>query len=142
MLKLTSIAVGLLSVPKFETNTLARLLGVCSIILSLGFLFSTTSSPGYNKLYEIATPTMWSIYYLVYGTFNLLYSVTKLPLAVKLLTTIMGIWAWSLLLLSIFIYTSALLPGQLLFVLPLVLELWSLVAYLLYVGKGANICQQ
>lgn len=114
-----------------ETRMSSIVLGWWGVLLSIGFLIGDTSGNGYAYITEYAGTYAWSFGFLSYGLAKLVQSIYRLPIWLRLSISLQGMWCWSFILLSVFIYNNEnTLPGQVLFLFPLILEIWDAVAYM------------
>lgn len=110
-----------------EYNSNSILLGTLALLMSIGFLVSNSPSASYNAATALMTAWQWSVLFISYGTVKVIQSVTRIPFAVKFATGVLGTWIWSYLFLSsVLLDTSYLAPSEVLYVLPIISELWEL----------------
>lgn len=103
------------------------LLGIVSLLLSLGFFFGTGTSLNYELLYHFISQTTWGIVFLVYSFIKTLGAFYKIPNILRLLNGIVGIWAWSYVFLSFTVFDpTALAPTELMLAAPILVEFWNL----------------
>lgn len=102
------------------------LLGLGAILLSFGFLFGNPS-PNHTKLLEVFNQYHWAVIFFVYGAVKFIATCKQLPVWARLSNGLIGLWAWTYLLLSFTIYDpTPFAPTEVLLFLPVILEGWIL----------------
>lgn len=108
-----------------EQSSIVALLGMTGFFLGLGFLLTTGNNPNYKLIEQFMPYIMWGALFTSYGITKVSQSIYRVPFRVKLLSSLIGMWAWAYVFLSFTIFdTSPVAPTEILLCIPLVCELW------------------
>lgn len=106
------------------------LLGVSGMLTGVGMLIADIANRELNQLLQVAPSTLWGCMFLVYGTIKLvsILPIRLLPERLLAYVSVQGIWLWTYIMLGSTMFDPRpLSPGELLIILPLICETWSLV---------------
>lgn len=110
-----------------EYNSNSILLGTLAILMSIGFFVSNSPSASFNAAVDLLSAWQWSVLFISYGTVKVIQSISRIPFIVKFATGVLGTWMWSYLFLSsVLLDASFLAPSEMLYLLPILSELWEL----------------
>lgn len=112
-----------------DYNIITIILGLCGVMLGLGFYYGDVSNNNYQLLTAFAPANVWAVGFILYGLIKLYQYTTKVADWVCLVNAVQGIWAWSYLLLSFVVLdTTRIAPTELMLFVPLIFEVWELAA--------------
>lgn len=141
-----SIKSRILSKICMDPNIYAYFLGICGTLLGIGFLIADTSTPGYVNTRYVGGYLIWGLGFLVYGITKITQTIVRIPKTVKLVNAILGLWGWSFIVLSVLVFNNGnpILPGQIVLIYPLALEIINVTLDILilrskYTRRGTDI---
>lgn len=128
--KISTLIHRLVQVMITETKTASIFLGCFSLLLGVGFIVGDSTNHGYYFLSSFNTPLIWAANFIIYGTIKISQSVLRIHTWLKVLNSLQGTWCWTFILLSIFIFNDdKILPGQVIYIYPVILEVWDFMSY-------------
>lgn len=108
-------------------EALQIILGLCGVLMGLGFLFGSASGTNYDSMLSLLPRMVWGYIALFYGLFKLYGVVIQHIYPLELLVAGTGAWMWSYLMLSFTVFDSTpTYPTEWLLTVPIVCELWAL----------------
>lgn len=123
------LAVVLLS----QGSGIKVILGIISILIGIGFLLGDTDRRNYAPIMAAGPALAWTVIFILHGIFKLLDAFCTLPFLVSTGVSIVGIWTWNYLFLSLTVFSMMpVTPIALLLVLPILCEVWSLTTTIYY----------
>ena len=110
-----------------STTEISIIQGILSLLVAFGFFFFDGRNANYDLLYSFASPIVWTAIFTGHGISKLVSVFTQLPRMVVLLTELIGVWCWTYILLSFtFFDPTPTAPTEILAILPIMLEFWTL----------------
>lgn len=110
----------ILSLKKTES---ILMLFITSFLMAIGFFLSQVSNVNYELLYAAAHPYFWGALFLVHSSIHAVNLWTRIDWRIKVINSIVGIWAWSYLLLSFVIFDKTpIAPTEILLSLPIFIQ--------------------
>ena len=122
---LHSVKIGILRSLFRYSSDITMLLGIEAAILAGGFFFSNNVSP---ELTYLMPSVSWGILFSIYGLLKLVESYRCLPSMLSISASILGIWAWSYILVLYTVLGYA--PVNVVVLVPLICEIWALTSRL------------
>lgn len=115
-----------------KQSDISILLAIAGFLISLGFIFGQPEiDDNYNLIYRFADKYVWAAIFAAYGISRALDCFFCTPLALKVITGVIGIWAWLYVCLSFTVADSAgVSPSEYLLVAPVIAEFWVMVKQL------------
>ena len=111
-----------------QAHTMTLLLGICGLMLGIGFLVGDAANPNYATIISFASPNTWALGFFVYSIIKLYQTINRVPHVLKIANAVQGIWAWSFIFLSFVIFDpTPIAPTEIMLLVPLVSEVWELV---------------
>lgn len=131
-----SFATRLARVLLSEASSIMLLLSLCGILLGLGFIFGDPSNANYKAINSAGHVLVWGIGFLVYGVVKGIQTLYRIPVALKLVTSALGLWAWNYVFLSFTVLDSSpMAPTEVLLAVPIVCEMWGLAVSMFTLGQ-------
>lgn len=115
-----------------KQSDISILLGIAGFLISLGFIFGQPETDNnYNLIYRFADKYVWAGIFAAYGISRSLDCFFCTPLELKVITGVIGIWAWLYVCLSFTIADAGgISPSEYLLVAPVIAEFWVMVKQL------------
>lgn len=125
---MTSLKSRIADVFLTDSFCLPMLLGVCGILLGLGFAIGDPAPSNYVSLLSFAGSKFWAVTFILYGCVKIISVFTSIKPIMLSSVSVFGIWAWNYLLLSFVVFDpTPAAPTEVLLAVPLLCDLWSLV---------------
>lgn len=117
-----------------KTETVIMLM-FAGFLASLGFFSADVVNPNYASMYEFASQYFWAGLFFVYSSVKLLSLFLDLNFWIKMANGVVGLWAWTYILLSFTIFdVTPIAPTEALLALPVLTQSW-LTLSTLYWGR-------
>lgn len=101
--------------------------GILGFLAAIGFAFFHGTSGDYALIYSFASQLTWAFIFAVHGTLKIVSVFAGIHRYIKLGNELLGLWAWTYILLSFTIFDSTpIAPTEILSVFPIMLEFWTL----------------
>lgn len=105
------------------------LLGVAALLLGLGFIFGTGNNQNHEHLYDFASPAVWAMLFITYGSFKFLGFWFDVNHTLRIINGVVGLWCWNYVALSFIVFDeTSLAPTELLLFVPVIVEAWVLLS--------------
>ena len=111
-----------------QSGALSLTLGVIGILYSIGFMIGDIKvNNNYTALAGFLLPLVWGSMYMAYGIIKILSPIFVINNTLRLINTLIGVWAWNYTVFSFLVSDkSPLAPAELILILPILLELVDL----------------
>ena len=114
-----------------RSDGVSIVVALAAILLAFGFTIGTVDKfADYEALVRLMTPQQWALFFYLYGTAKIA-NIVFAPRAFKLTVAISaaGMWGWNYIFLSFTLFDiTPLHPSEMLRLLPVLCEVWSLVS--------------
>ena len=108
-------------------EVLQVILGLCGVLLGLGFLFGDIGGSNYEAVLSLLPREVWGYMALFYGLFKLYGVVVQHLYPIEIFMAGLGGWMWSYLMLSFTVFDpTPTYPTEWLLALLIICEMWSL----------------
>jgi hypothetical protein len=116
-----------------KQSDISILLAIAGFLISVGFIFGQAEiDNNYNLIYNFANKYTWSAIFAAYASSRALDCFFGTRLEIKIITGIVGIWAWLYVFLSFTIADSmGMSPTEYLLIAPVIAECWVMIKQLI-----------
>ena len=112
-----------------KNNDFTALSAIAAIIMSVGFFLGVdATNDNYTLVYQYISAHWWSFIFGVYGLITILSRLYDIHPAVRMVSGVVGIWAWMYIFLSFTVFdASPVAPTEYLLSVPIIAEVWNLI---------------
>jgi hypothetical protein len=118
---------GLIYLLAKQKSELQILLSISAILLAIGLFFTGPLDPNCVILFDLLSRNVWVSLFTVYAVVKAVSCFYNISGHLRTITGTFGLWAWNYTFLSFVVFDSSYInPTELLLLVPLVIELWTM----------------